>query len=250
MVCKNWNQTIYEEHFFQQFYHNTKMISGIFVQQMNYNKYSSTFVSTIEANSISQLPLNFLPKPLEIKAATKKGLLLCLNNRYNVPRYLICKPKTQEWRFILNPKTRYQTRAMAITVLGSIPLHFKSLRLSYPRLLCFIHKSGIFSCFQAEIFNSRIWKWQRLSELIKFSHDEYLHITKVTVCGSFFCLTKNTNIFVFDLEKESWEIFTLPSPLHELDYTRSIIQLVEYEGGLGMIFLVNNEWIESYREKT
>ncbi|KAL5545670.1 hypothetical protein UlMin_005357 [Ulmus minor] len=255
VVCKNWNETTHEEHFFQQFYHNTKMVSGIFFQQMNYNKHSSTFVSTTEANPISQLSLNFLPKPLKIKAATKKGLLVCLNDRYRIPRYLVCKPTTREWRFIPNPKTRYQTRAMAITVLGSIPLWYKILRLSYPRLLCVIHKSGIFSCLQAEIFDSRTWRWKQLSELIKFPSDEYLHTTQVTVRGSFYCLTTNNNIFVFDLEKESWEIFSLPSPLCELDYTRSIIQLVEYEGGLGLIFLVNKEWMElwmmeNYREKT
>ncbi|KAL5572403.1 hypothetical protein UlMin_022000 [Ulmus minor] len=255
VVCKNWNQTTHEEHFFQQFYHNTKIISGIFVQEMNRNKYSLAFVSTIEDNPISQLPLNFLPKPLEIKASTKKGLLLCLNDRYRIPRYLICKPTTREWRFIPNPKTRYQTRAMAITVLGSIPLRYKILRLSYPKLLCVTHKFGIFSCLQAEIFDSRTWKWKRLSELIKFPHDEYLHITMITVRGFFYCLTTNNNIFVFDLENESWEIFSLPSPLSELDYTQSIRQLVEYEGGLGLICLVNKEWMElwmmeSYREKT
>ncbi|KAL5547494.1 hypothetical protein UlMin_002725 [Ulmus minor] len=254
VVCKNWNQTTHEEHFFQQFYHNTKMVYGIFTQQVNCNKYSPTFVSTTEANPISQLPLNFLPKPLEIEAVTKKGLLLCLNDRYRIPRYLVCKPTTREWRFIPNPKTRYQTRAMAITVLGSIPLHYKILRLSYPKLLCVIHKSGIFSCLQVEIFDSRIWKWKRLSELIKFPHDEYLH-TMVTVRGSFYCLTTNNNIFVFDFETENWEFFSLPYPLCELNYTQSIMQLVEYEGGLGLICLVNEEWMElwmmeSYRENT
>ncbi|KAF2305737.1 hypothetical protein GH714_007922 [Hevea brasiliensis] len=49
-----------------------------------------------------------------------------------IPRYYVCKPSTEEWQIIPNPKTRYFTEGFAMIVLKSNPLHYRIVRFSRP----------------------------------------------------------------------------------------------------------------------
>ncbi|KAL5560961.1 hypothetical protein UlMin_030708 [Ulmus minor] len=251
LVCKKFNQTTREESFIQPFYEKTKTITGFFVQHLKKNKHSSRFISTTKIAIDFELSLSFLPKPLSIVATTQKGLLLCVNEKTMIPKYLVCKPTTQEWRFIPNRKTKYFTKAIAIAVIGSKPLRYKIVRFSDPKTPSIVTKFGCYTSLRAEIFDSKTWRWKQLSENIKFPYDYYLLKSMATISGVFYSLMTNNNISVFDLQEESWEFFELPCSLHE----QSNIQLVEYEGRLGLICLLNNEsmelWVmKNYKEKT
>jgi hypothetical protein len=131
----------------QAFRHKTKTISGFFTQTSFSNKpMSQCFVSIMDFGIDSNLlSLKFLPCHAKIKAATKQGILLCVNEnntrRLRIPEYYVCKPSTEEWHHILNPRTQYFTEGIGMVALRSDPLCYKIVRFSKPKCACVNYKS-------------------------------------------------------------------------------------------------------------
>jgi hypothetical protein len=117
--------------FMQVFHHKTKTIFGFFTQTLFSSKpMSQRFVSIMDFGIDSNLlSLNCLPCHAKIKAATKQGILLCVNEnstrRIQIPEYYVCKPSTEEWHHIPNPRARYFTEGIGMVALKSDPLCFK-----------------------------------------------------------------------------------------------------------------------------
>ncbi|KAF5458769.1 hypothetical protein F2P56_022775, partial [Juglans regia] len=89
----------------------TKAISGFFLQSRFVGRPFAEFVSNYSMqDSDSKLSLDFLPRNVNIEAATKQGILLCVKELdtkiLRIPEYYVCKPSTKEWHKIPNPKTR------------------------------------------------------------------------------------------------------------------------------------------------
>lgn len=210
---------------------------------MKSNNSSSTFISMDKSSTLS---LSFLPRHIKIEASTKQGLLLCNDvnpPKSTTPRYIICKPTTQQWQTIPNPKMRYFTRKTAMVVLGSSPLPFKIVRFSETKHPSITNKSGTFNVLRCEVFNSKTWSWKCLPENVMFPHCESLGFRRLgTTYGVLHTYTTEKRIFAFDSEKERWEIFALPYPLREDDY--GDMQLVECEGRLGLICMVREKCME------
>ncbi|EXB76909.1 hypothetical protein L484_017910 [Morus notabilis] len=245
-VCKRLKEDTYRSSFTKLFLQRTKTVSGFFIQSTRSNQCSSTFISM---DAKSKLSLSFLPSNIKIKASTKQGLLLCKIEKFAksmIPQYIVCKPTTQQWRKIPNPKTLYFTRKTAMVVLGSNPLRFKIVRFSEPKNPCTIYKSVVlFNTLRCEIFDSKTWSWKCLPENVMFPYGETLDFKPymVSTSGSLHSLTTDKRIFAFNFERESWEIFALPSPLFGDDYCKRYdnINLVECEGKLGLICMAREE---------
>ncbi|PON91275.1 F-box domain containing protein [Trema orientale] len=252
LVSKLWNEATYEDRFSQLFHQRTKTVSGFYVQSLNHSNYSSAFISTDNNNieNLDNLSLSFLPGLYKIEVSTKQGLLLCLGKNpkrsARIPRYIVCKPTTQEWQQIPNPKTRYFTRKTTMVVLGSNPIRYKIVRFSDPKPACVFHKSKLYTSLRCEIFDSETWAWKYLPENIKLPYGEFWDFKPmVSTSGLVYSLTTEKRLFVFDLEKESWELCSLPHPLCEVGYCKvQNMQLLEYEGKLALLCMVTEECME------
>ncbi|KAG6658217.1 hypothetical protein CIPAW_04G145600, partial [Carya illinoinensis] len=140
LVCKDWNRMVYESSFMHAFHQRTKTISGFFIQSSLWGKPFSEFISNYSMqDSDSKLSLDFLPKHVNIEAATKQGILFCVKvldtKILGIPEYYVCKPSTKEWHEIPIPKTRYFTKRLAMVVLRSQPLHYKIARFFRTQVL-------------------------------------------------------------------------------------------------------------------
>lgn len=250
VVSKEWKKKTYRSSFTQLFGERTNTVSGFFVQTMTKNKYRASFVSLSDNNKNNnnpdyskQMSLNFLPSPVKILASTMQGLLLLSVNHNSMKHedgYLVSKRTTRQWRQLPNPKTRYFTIANAMVVLRSNPLYYKIVRFSEPKLRCVKYKSKWYNNVRCEIFDSETWAWRQLDN-IRLPCGVLLTGTKpgVSASGKVNWLLTNNQIFAFDLGKESFEIITLPSPISE--YSNNSIQIVEYEGRLGLICVEKDE---------
>ena len=120
-----------------------------------------------------------------------------------------------------------------MVVLRSNPLHYKIVRFSEPKF------SGIRdnSCYSlwCEIFDSATWAWKKLEDTVRFPEYEFLRLEPaVSVCGSFYWLMTNNQVFAFHEDAESWTIFDIPKSLCKRNYF-SYMKLVDYQGNLGMV---------------
>lgn len=172
LVSKDLNSTTYNSSFMQDFRHRTKTVSGFFAEDLSVNKITSQFFSLTNFGIApdSTLSLKFLPCNVKIKAATKQGILLCVNElntrRLRIPEYYVCKPSTKEWHQIPNPKTRYFTERIAMVAVRSDPLCYKIVRFSQPKCPCKNYKSTSYNTLHCEIFSSETWIWKRLEDVL------------------------------------------------------------------------------------
>ncbi|KAF4372545.1 hypothetical protein F8388_027218 [Cannabis sativa] len=129
LVSKEVNDATYESYFTQLFHKRTNITSGIHILSQKRSNYYTNYISI---HSSAKLSLRkFLPPNIRIEAATKQGLLLCIDRSCHIiPKYLVCKPTTQQWRTIPNPKTRFFTQKIMMLTIGSNPLRYKIIRFS------------------------------------------------------------------------------------------------------------------------
>ena len=236
LVSKDWNMLTYDTSFMQEHSKKTKTISGFFIQGYT-RKPVSEFISINALDCDSKLSLDFLPGPVQIEASTKQGILLCMKSsetrKLGVPEYFVCKPSTKQWQQIPNPKTRYKTKRCAMVVLRSNPLHYKIVRFSEPKFTV-IRDNSCYSLW-CEIFDSATWAWKKLEDTVRFPEYEFLRLEPaVSVCGSFYWLMTNNQVFAFHEDAESWTIFDIPKSLCKRNYF-SYMKLVDYQGNLGMV---------------
>ncbi|CAK7357355.1 unnamed protein product [Dovyalis caffra] len=205
-------------------------ISGFVMQRIIRSGFSSIFLSLDHPTLDSGISLGFLPCPVKIQASTNQGFLLCTHTLPiypSVPRYYVCKPATNQWKQIPNPKARYRTKAIGMVVLSSSPLHYKIVRFSQPKFRT-NRDSFRFNNLRCEIFDSKIHAWKQREEVNLY--ESFLGFNPaVSACGSLHWLTKN--------------------------HHRKFFTLVEYEGNLALICKEDDQrflelWIiENYDRK-
>ena len=212
LVSKAWNLVTYDTSFKQE------------------HSFPSLFPSMLWIVILNSL--DFLPGPVQMEASTKQGILLCVKSSetriLGVPEYFVYKPSTKQWQQIPNPKTRYETKRCAMVVLRSNPLRYKIVWFSEPKF------SGIRdnSCYSlwCEIFDSVTWAWKKLEDRVRFPEYKFLRLEPaVSVCGSFYWLMTNNQVFAFHEDTESWTIFNIPKSLCKRNYF-SYMKLVKYQG--------------------
>jgi F-box interacting protein len=258
MVSKDLNLITYELSFMQAFRHKTKTIYGFFTQTSFSNKpMSQCFVSIMDFGTDSNLlSLKFLPCHAKIKVANKQGILLCVNEnntrRLRIPEYYVCKPSTEEWHHIPNPRTRYFTEGIGMVALRSDPLCYKIVRFSKPKCACVNYKSISYNALHCEIFSTETWAWKRLNDAL-LPWGEFLSWKPaVSTCGALHWLVTKNKIFAFFVDTESWITFDLPFRLCKENYFEHT-KLVEYSGRLAMLCIEESSthlWVmEDYDTK-
>ncbi|KAL4628414.1 hypothetical protein ACB092_05G237100 [Castanea dentata] len=226
LVSKDWNLITYNSSFIQAHCERTKTIDGFFIRNLKWSKPVNKFVSINESDPKSKLSLDFIPVPVSIIAATKQGLLLCVDD-YSCRnhKYYVCKPSTKQWKKIPNPRTRYFTKRCAMVVLKSNPLHYKIIRFSTHPLCKFVtYKSMRSSFLFCEIFDSKAWAWKKLKDLVLLPKDEWLGLgfdPVVSVSGSLCWLTNNNMVFVFHVDSNRGTTFDLPFSIMQEKLFRS-----------------------------
>ncbi|KAG5570203.1 hypothetical protein H5410_059969 [Solanum commersonii] len=150
---------------------------------------------------------------MKIEASSRQGILCCMRpTRNNNYRYYICKPRTQEWKVLPNPKLRYWIVQVALVVFKSDPLHFKTLHLSkdsptgssYPSFEClFKYRNLGFGNYFCEIFDSKTNAW-RQGNIISLSEDVCLkyHHQPINASGLLYLVTTDDQVLILNYDGE------------------------------------------------
>ncbi|KAM6585725.1 hypothetical protein CsatB_012727 [Cannabis sativa] len=248
LVSKEVNDATYESYFTQLFHKRANITSGIHILSQKRSNYYTNYISI---HSSAKLSLrNFLPSNIRIEAATKQGLLLCIDrSSHIIPKYLVCKPTTQQWRTIPNPKTRFFTQKIMMLTIGSNPLRYKIIRFSSRNFGgdSIKYKSKIHLAFRCEVFDSKFWGWKLLEQTISLPSDYEESIdyrSMICISRYIYAFTTKKRLFVFDIENEKWEFVTLDlgEACINANYNDNIsYQLVEYGGKLGLLCVFKDD---------
>ncbi|GLU11827.1 hypothetical protein SLE2022_285470 [Rubroshorea leprosula] len=239
LLSKECNSLTYGSKFMQLHCQRTGTLSGFFIQSFVRNKHISTFVSSDNPHASRLINLDFLPHPVKIEACAKQGIMLCTSQYPQQTEYYICKPTTKQWQVLPNPNPHYFTERIAIMVVASNPLRYKIVRFSksdyYPKF----HDSSPYN-LHSEISDSENWTWKQ-SKDVNLPFYELLDFKPaISVSGALHWKTNSSKIFSFDVEKQSWELISLPKPLCQTE----CCELVEYEGKMGLICLKKGHYME------
>lgn len=215
LLSKDWNLITYGSSFMHQHHQRTKTLSGFFMQSKSETNLMPHFISNnnLDTDSRSNLSLQFLPDRVRIETATKQGILLCINcypkNRPKIPEYYyVCKPSTQEWCKIPNPKPRFNIIGTGMVVLGSKPFRYKIVRFLTPTATPSI---GNYHC-PYEIFDSKTCMWRQLKDVISLPQGNFFRFASaVSVSGTLYWLltNDNNNVLAFNVTTESWRVFDI-----------------------------------------
>jgi F-box interacting protein len=243
LISKDWNLITYSSSFMKQHQQRTKTLSGFFMQSKFETNLMPQFISdnNLDTDS-SNLSLRFLPGPVRIETATKQGILLCVDcypkNRPKIPEYYyVCKPSTQEWCKIPNPKPRSNIIATGMVVLGSKPFRYKIVRFLTPTTTPSI---GNYHC-RCEIFDSKTCTWRQLKDVISLPQGNFFRFASaVSVSGTLYWLltNDNNNVLAYNVATESWRVFELPFPLCNRKYFW-YRKIVDYSGRLAMLCMIS-----------
>uniref|UniRef100_M1DDV4 F-box associated beta-propeller type 3 domain-containing protein n=1 Tax=Solanum tuberosum TaxID=4113 RepID=M1DDV4_SOLTU len=181
---------------------------------------------------------------MKIEASSRQGILCCMRpTRNNNYRYYICKPSTQEWKVLPNPKLRYWTVQVALVVLKSDPLRFKILRLSKDSPTS--SRNLGFGNYFCEIYDSKTNAW-RQGNIISLSEDVSLkyHHQPINASGLICLLTTDDQVLVlnYDGEEVNPRFFLPEQAAQNKNYKNK--KLISYEGKLGFICLSPSEILE------
>ncbi|KAL0297374.1 UNVERIFIED_CONTAM: F-box protein [Sesamum radiatum] len=204
LVCKGWEEMIYESSFMHLFCRRSRMLSGFFIQDIVDNKFFSMFAA-IDGSTSSDVSIARLPDNMKILASCNHGILCCAKRSGKNYRYYVCKPTTQQLQPLPNPKLRYETVSVAVMVLGSDPFRYKIVRIS---------RQGVkepmkeYYTYRCEIFDSKTWRWREV-ERIKVRYSELI-IDSVTANNVVYWLTNEGNIIAFHEADELLYKFSLP----------------------------------------
>ncbi|KAL3649993.1 hypothetical protein CASFOL_006396 [Castilleja foliolosa] len=233
-VSKKWNNLVYESSFTPLYYNRTNNVSGYIINKLTRRYDHSIYVlvtmppdhpdDKTTGNKID----NYFPENMNILASCNQGLLCCEKHYYKTS-YYVGKPTTRQWQALPNPKLRFITLGFAIMVLGSAPLRFKIIRLSYEPN----HKlrwPGMYA-LRCEIFDSKSWCWSWKQTGLHLRCFDYSH-PAVCVGKSVYWLTDGDNVVSFHEPDESFEKFSLPQVVNKSRINSC--RLVNYKGTLGM----------------
>ncbi|KAL2236126.1 UNVERIFIED_CONTAM: hypothetical protein Sindi_1344800 [Sesamum indicum] len=199
LVCKRWEEMIYELSFLPLFCRRSRMLSGFFIQDMIDNKFS--MFAAIDSSTSFNVSIARFPDDMKILASCNHGILCC-----SLP----------------NPKLRYETVSVAVMVLKLDPFRYKIVRLSR----CTEESFKEYYTYRCEIFDSKAWRW---TELI---------IDSVTANNVVYWLTNKDNVIAFHEANELLYKLSLPEKVVQKSDLYECKRLVEYKGRLGLTFLM------------
>ncbi|XP_077231863.1 F-box protein At5g49610-like [Tasmannia lanceolata] len=240
-VCKEWRKLTYESNFNHHHCERTQTLSGFFIQESFKCNYSSSFISIDHSPTIPKPSLNFLPEKVKIEASSSKGLLCCVNQEVIRHRcYYVCKPTTQQWRKIPNPKNRYFAVRMAMFVQSSNPLRYKIVRFSQPVKM-------IKNYLRCEIFDSSNWAWKRSGDIGLPPLVGLPPGPGVLINGIFHWLTSENLIFAFDINYETNRMIRLQQEEPDLNNDFRVHKiLADCKGRLSVIYITDHrmeQWV-------
>ncbi|KAI3897247.1 hypothetical protein MKW92_010608 [Papaver armeniacum] len=246
-VCKDWQKLIMCNSKFQQTHSRRTLASGHFFQVVSSTR---TFVSFVQssndhehynsAQEVKSPSLDFLPaaKSITIAGSSLHGSLLCCfteSSTTPIPSFYMCKPASQEWRKMPNPKTTLRNSRIGIAVKQSLcsVLHYAVLRLS---------QSNTGYGYYCQLFNSESWAWKTLP-FVKFRrHGTFLETGDgIWVNGGLHWLTNYDQVFVFDTDQEKWTTFEVSPEMKNISESYKVA--VSCDGKLGVIYHTR-EWME------
>ncbi|KAK4423022.1 F-box protein [Sesamum alatum] len=162
-VCNRWEEIIYETSFMPLYCRRSRKLSGFFIQDMQEHKYFSMFAAMDDhqdgSTKSDDVCIASFPDDMKILASCNHGILCCVRRRGKNYRYYVCKPTTQQWQSLPNPKLRYKTVSVAVMVLGSNPFRYKIVRLSRRGVEKPMQEYYTYRC---EIFDSKDWRWREV----------------------------------------------------------------------------------------
>uniref|UniRef100_A0A7N0UJ98 F-box associated beta-propeller type 3 domain-containing protein n=1 Tax=Kalanchoe fedtschenkoi TaxID=63787 RepID=A0A7N0UJ98_KALFE len=217
--------------------------SGLLLQSMIKNNYVIKWVSTREGCSgLGWVEFDFLPLKVKLNACSDaQGLAYCESqaeqsraNGPGVKNHYVCKVTTREWQQIPNPKTMSQVRACSgIVVVGSDPVRYKIVRLSYARLSTQARFN--YNMHACQVFDSaRPGRWRRAEKAVELEREgEYIRPDSemVTVNGNLHLLVGPKRVLVFDSVTERCDFFATP----ELEQGSLDLKLLKFQGKLGLM---------------
>ncbi|KAL2236129.1 UNVERIFIED_CONTAM: F-box protein [Sesamum indicum] len=221
---------IYESSFMPLFCRRSRMLSGFFIQDMIEHKFFSMF-ATIDGSTSPDVSIARFPDDMKILASCNHGILCYVRRSGKNYRYYVCKPTTQQWQSLPNPKLHYETVSVAVMVLGSDPFRYKIVRLSR-------HAEESFKeyyTYRCEIFDSKAWRWTEV-EGITVRYTELI-IDFVTANNIVYWLTNEDNVIAFHEANELLYKLSLPEKVVQKSDLYECKRLVEYKGRLGLTFL-------------
>ncbi|XP_057775832.1 uncharacterized protein LOC130994783 [Salvia miltiorrhiza] len=235
-VSKSWKQIIYESTFLPLHCQRTNSLFGYFFQDVRpFNKFQSALVSSGPgAAAAAAINRTWKLDYMKILASCDQGILCCervvqfcdceREDCCNCKRFFACKPATSQWQGLPNPKLRYETDTVAIVVVRSTPLRY---------IIASLYNSGIMQ-HNCDIFDSEKWAWERIECAAPYGEIVESCRPAITTAGRFFhWLTVSGNVLTLDVKRRSFRCSPLPC-----DPACKSKVLVEYEGGLGFVCVV------------
>ncbi|XP_057775963.1 uncharacterized protein LOC130994869 [Salvia miltiorrhiza] len=231
-VSKSWKHIIYESTFLPLHCQRTNSLFGYFFQDVRHiAKFPSALVSSAPgAAAAAAINRTWTRDNRKILASCDQGILCCERedrcrcDSCNNKRFFACKPATSQWQGLPNPKLRYETDAVAIVVVRSTPLRY---------IIASLYNSGIMQ-HNCDIFDSEKWAWERIECAAPYGEIVESCRPAITTAGRFFhWLTVSGNVLTLDVKRRSFRCSPLPC-----DPACKSKVLVEYEGGLGFVCVV------------
>ncbi|KAL0407921.1 UNVERIFIED_CONTAM: hypothetical protein Sradi_1726500 [Sesamum radiatum] len=91
LVCKGWEEMIYEWSFMPLYCCRSRVLSGFFIQDMIDNKLFS-ICAAIDGSTSSDVSIARLSDDMKILASCNHGILSCVRRSGKNYRYYVCKP--------------------------------------------------------------------------------------------------------------------------------------------------------------
>ncbi|KAL0407900.1 UNVERIFIED_CONTAM: hypothetical protein Sradi_1724400 [Sesamum radiatum] len=78
LVCKGWEEMIYESSFMPLYCRRSRMLLGFFIQDIIDNKFFSMFAAIDDGSTLSDVSIARLPDDMKILTSCNHGILCCL----------------------------------------------------------------------------------------------------------------------------------------------------------------------------
>ncbi|KAL6578556.1 hypothetical protein OROMI_008772 [Orobanche minor] len=232
VVSKQWHELIHETNFMPLYCTRTKNVSGYFVQDVQFNKHVTEFVSVDDNGKGPRPTWSKLHENTVILASCKQGILCCVRREEKEYIYYVCKPTTGQWQRLPTPIHHNWKTVGAILVFGSTPyLRYKIVTLTEQK------SRKLLTSYRFDMFDSKTWKWRRVRNINLSYYEQIISVREspaVTVANSIYWLTTMDNVLEFRESDESCHGFPLPKLVrNNAAYISK--RLVEYQGRLGLI---------------
>nr|KAJ0204541.1 hypothetical protein LSAT_V11C500252230 [Lactuca sativa] len=155
---------------------------------------------------------------------------LLLSNEYVSKMLFVIKPTTTNFKWIPSPTSEYTATKFALVVIGSNPLHFKVIRLSYTKPSDMLTEKVDYDYYNIELFSSTTWQWREFQNIQLPSSVYPVSDEAVTSGGVIYLLLSNDTILRFDIYSEEHILIFAPSIIN--DFRLYASRLIKFHGKL------------------